>query len=101
MALLLDLLRKLCILLVLGSPEGRAEVNSHLRSLLSNPLFAARDAFGLPGFKSTFLAHVKLLIHQALLDRAALNEFFSQSVNLIWDCNKPRATHGSSLVEPH
>jgi len=53
---------------------------------------AIQDTVGLLGFKSTLLAHVKLLIHQkpqTLLSRDALSEVFSQSAH----CYLPYMLH--------
>ena len=67
--------------------EGQKLTPQTIPSLFHcHPCFgAARDDVGLLGCMSTQLVHVQLFIHQDpqfLLYRAALNEFFSQSVHV-------------------
>ena len=93
----LDLLQELSILLVLGSPEldtvfqmwphkGRVEGDSFLPLPAGHPsVDASQDTVGLPGCKSTLLAHIQLFTHQdpqVLLYRAALCRLFSHSVQI-------------------
>ena len=68
----------------MGPHDGCLERDKHLPHPAGHPSFdEIQDTIGLPGCKSTLLAYVQLFIHQdpqVLLHRAALNEFFSQSV---------------------
>ena len=67
-----------------GLHEGRAKGDNHLPHSAGHPSFeAAQDTVGLPYCKHTLLAHTQLSAYQNpedLLQRAVLNEFFSQSV---------------------
>ena len=85
----LDPFQKFHILLVLeasdldtglqvGPQDSRAEKNHLLLPAGHSRFEATQDTFGLPGCKSTLLAHVWLFIHQnsqVLLCRAAFIEF--------------------------
>lgn len=97
----MDPLQQLLIFLLLGAPaldavlqmgphEGRAEGDNYLPLPAGHPFTdVAQDTIGLLSCKHTLLAHVKLFDHwnpQALLHRAALNEFFSQSVLHVYYC---------------
>ena len=64
---------------------GRAEGDNHLYSPVGHLFDAAEDIVGLLDQKCMLLACVKLFIHhnsQSPLGRAALSEFFSQSVHI-------------------
>ena len=90
----LDLLQQICILSLLqlsgldtviqmGLYKARVEEENPLPLPSATSFDAVQDTVGLPGCKSTLLAYVQLFIHQdpqVLFCRAALSEFFSQSV---------------------
>jgi len=85
--------------------KGRAETYNHLPRPAYLPFYdAAQDTVGLPGCRSTLLAHVQLFVHQNLqvfLIRAALNEFFSQSVDISRIAPTQVEHLALGLVEPH
>ena len=70
--------------------KGRGEGDNHFPLTASLPSSdVAQDMVGLLGCRYTLLAHVELFMHQnsqVLICRAALHEFFSQTVKNIWDC---------------
>ena len=112
----LDPLQQLCVFIVLGAPsldtvlqmephKGRVEGNHHLFLPAGHLSFdAGQDAVGPLGLKYMLLAHVQLLVHQdpqVFLCRAALTEFFSQSVYTSGIALTQIQDHALSLVEPH
>ena len=91
--------------LQVGPHKGRAEGDNHLPGPAGHfSADAAQDAVGLLGCKCTLLAHVELFVYQSPqvpLCRAALNEFFSQSV-LMFEITLTQVQHlALGLVEPH
>jgi len=110
-----DPLQQLHVFFVLGAPglyaviqmgphDGRRE-NNHFPCTAGPPSFdAAQDTVGLLGCKCILLVHVQVFVHQnpqVLLYRAALNEFFSQSL-YISEIALTQVKHPAlGLVEPH
>ena len=110
----LDTFQELCIFVLLGAPgldavlqrgpqKSQIEGDDHLPLPAGHPLFnAAQNTIGLLGLKHTLLAHFQLLVHQdpqVLLCRAALKEFFSQSI-VISGIATTQVQH-LGLVKPH
>ena len=118
----LDLLQWLHILPVLEAPDldtvlqmgphkGRIEEDNPFPFPADYPsVDAAWDTVGLLGCESTLLAHIQLFFHQdpqVLFCKAALNEFFSQSVHIsgiapsaspcIWSCRVSLGSHGPTF----
>jgi len=85
--------------------KGRVQGDSRLPLPAGHYSFdAAQDTVGLLGCKSTQLVHVPLFIHQnpqVLLCRAALNEFFSQSVYVSGNTSTLVQDVALGLVKPH
>ena len=82
----------------MGTQESRVKGNNHLPHPTGQPSFdGTQDVIGLLGCKHMLLAHVQLFDHQnsqVLLQRAALSEFFFQSVPI----SKIALTHMQYLV---
>ena len=85
--------------------KGRIEGDNHLPCSASHSSFdAAQDTVGLPGCKSTLLAHAQLFVHQdsqVLLHRVALKETFSQFVLVSEITSTQLKHHALDLVESH
>lgn len=105
-----DLLPQLHILLVLGASglntalQMGPQEDRTKRAIPSFSLLAALHTVGLPSCKNTLLVCVELFVHQdlqALLHRAALSKFFSQSAH-VYETAPTQVQHfACSLAEPH
>ena len=76
-----------------------------LSALLATLSFdAAQDTIVLPGFEHTLLAHAQLFAHQdpqVFIYRAALKEFFSQSICITGIASTQVQHHTLGIVKPH